>query len=113
MSGLVDIDAWHRRAMARKADADCKGPVGALRPQIDRNRCEGKADCVRVCPYEVFSVGVITAADRRELSLLGRLKSLAHRGKTAYTPKADACMACGLCVTACPEQAIKLVRSAP
>jgi 4Fe-4S ferredoxin len=41
---------------------------------------------------------------------MGRIKSLAHRGRTAYTPRAAACMGCGLCVTACPEQAIKLER---
>jgi ferredoxin len=27
---------------------------------------------------------------------------------TAYTPNADDCRACGLCVVACPEQAIML-----
>ena len=98
--------------MARDRDADCKGAPGALRPRIDRNRCEGKADCVRVCPHDVFELGIISAADRRQLSLLGRLKSLAHGGKTAYTPRADACASCGLCVTACPEKAITLVRTA-
>jgi NAD-dependent dihydropyrimidine dehydrogenase PreA subunit len=29
---------------------------------------------------------------------------------TAYAPKADDCHACGLCVVACPEQAIVLTR---
>jgi NAD-dependent dihydropyrimidine dehydrogenase PreA subunit len=92
------------------AMADCKGPRGTLRPVIDRNKCEGKADCVRVCPEHVFEVGTITAADRAALSFLGKLKSYAHRGKTAYTPRAEACMSCGLCVTACPEKAITLAR---
>ncbi|MCE9574660.1 MAG: 4Fe-4S binding protein [Deltaproteobacteria bacterium] len=91
------------------ADPACKEP-GLLRPEIDRNRCEGKADCVAACPFEVFEVRLIDPVDRAALSLMGKLKSLAHRGKTAYTPNAAACQACGLCVTACPEKAIKLVR---
>jgi 4Fe-4S ferredoxin len=92
------------------SDPVCKEP-GVLRPQIDRNRCEGKADCVRVCPFEVFDVRRIDPIDRAALSLMGKLKSLAHRGKTAYTPHSVACQACGLCVTACPEKAITLVRA--
>ncbi|MBU2655836.1 MULTISPECIES: 4Fe-4S binding protein [Acetobacteraceae] len=28
----------------------------------------------------------------------------------AYTPHADQCRACGLCVKACPERAIQLVK---
>ena len=96
--------------MAASDPADCKGPAGALRPVVDRNRCEGKADCVRVCPEHVFAVGKIDPADRALLSLMGRIKSLAHRGRTAYATRADACMGCGLCVTACPKDAITLAR---
>jgi 4Fe-4S ferredoxin len=33
-----------------------------------------------------------------------------HGGKQAYAVNADACRACGLCVTACPEKAITLAR---
>jgi NAD-dependent dihydropyrimidine dehydrogenase PreA subunit len=33
-----------------------------------------------------------------------------HGKQTAFTPRADACHACGLCVVACPEKAIALVR---
>ncbi|MDH4249099.1 MAG: 4Fe-4S binding protein, partial [Deltaproteobacteria bacterium] len=33
--------------------------------------------------------------------------------RTAYTPHAQACKACGLCVTACPEHAITLELAAP
>ena len=32
---------------------------------IDRNRCEGKADCVRVCPVGVFAVDTLPPAQRR------------------------------------------------
>jgi NAD-dependent dihydropyrimidine dehydrogenase PreA subunit len=87
----------------------CRGEPGKLRPVVDRGRCEGKRACVDVCPYDVFEVRRIDDADFARLSILGRLKSLAHRRQSAYTPRADACQACGLCVSACPEKAILLV----
>jgi len=89
---------------------DCK-PVGILVPVVDRNRCEGKHDCVDVCPYAVFEVRKIDDDDFAKLSFIGRLKSRAHGRKTAYTPNADACHSCGLCVVSCPEKAITLVRA--
>jgi len=91
---------------------ECRAEPGALRPVVDHARCEGKRDCVRVCPYDVFEVRRIDDADFAALSFLGRLKSRAHRRMTAYAVRADACQACGLCVQACPEKAIKL-RAAP
>jgi NAD-dependent dihydropyrimidine dehydrogenase PreA subunit len=63
-----------------------------------------------VCPYDVFEVRRIDDADFAALSLLGKLKSVAHRRRTAYTPRADRCKACGLCVVSCPESAIRLDR---
>jgi NAD-dependent dihydropyrimidine dehydrogenase PreA subunit len=92
----------------RPADDACRGEPGKLRPVVDRARCEGKRACVDVCPYHVFEVRRIDDADFARLSILARLKSLAHRRQTAYTPRADACQACGLCVAACPEKAIRL-----
>ena len=92
-------------------DTDCKQPPGLFRPVIDRNRCEGKADCVEACPHEVFSVGTLPVAQRAGLSFLGRLKGRAHGWQHAFTPRAEACQACGLCVTACPERAIQLSRA--
>lgn len=101
-----------RTAKARtdRPGEDCGAAPGAWRPVVDRARCEGKRDCEAVCPYDVFEVRRIDDADFRALSLLGRLKSVAHGRRTAYTPRADACRACGLCVVACPEQAIRLER---
>lgn len=103
-------------AKAKKAAKDprrpgelCKAEPGQWLPLVDRNRCEGKDDCVVVCPYDVFEVRRIDDADYAKLGLFGKLKSRAHGRKTAYTPHADACHACGLCVVACPEKAIKLV----
>jgi NAD-dependent dihydropyrimidine dehydrogenase PreA subunit len=91
--------------------AKCRAVPGAFVPVINRSRCEGKADCVDVCPKDVFEVGRITDADFAELGVLGKLKSLAHGRKTAYTPRASACESCGKCVTACPEKAITLARA--
>lgn len=90
----------------------CAEQAGKVAPRIDRNRCEGKQACVRVCPYQVFEIRSLAEADRATLSLRGRLKAWAHGGKQAYVVKPDDCHACGLCVKACPEQAISLQRLA-
>ena len=87
----------------------CKAPEGQFVPVINRGRCEGKSDCVAVCPYDVFEVRTIAPDDFNALSMLARLRVRVHGMKSAYTPNADACLACGLCVVACPEQAIHLV----
>ena len=91
----------------------CRPNAGDLAPVIDLARCEGKADCLRVCPYDVFEVRVATSAERKSLGLLSQLKSLAHGHKKAFTLHADQCHACGLCVEACPETAIRLLEPRP
>ncbi len=89
---------------------DCK-EQGLLAPVVDRNRCEGKEDCVRVCPYDVFELGTLSAEQRAGLSFKGRVKAWAHGGKQAFAVRAAECHGCGLCVEACPEQAIRLARA--
>lgn len=91
--------------------ANCKQAPGQFTPVIDRARCEGKADCVRVCPVGVFAVGTLPVAQRTGLGLRGRLKGFAHRWQQALLINATACEACGLCVQACPEKAISLARA--
>ena len=88
----------------------CKQEAGLFMPVIDINRCEGKADCVVVCPYDVFEMGILPKVQRGSLSLKGKVKGFAHGWKQALVVNADACLACGLCVAACPEKAIKLSR---
>ncbi len=91
---------------------DCKHAPGVLRPVVDPNRCEGKAACVAECPYDVFIVRRFERAELPQLGLLGTLKWWAHGGMQAAVVHADQCHGCGLCVSACPEQAITLKRVA-
>ena len=92
---------------------DCKAKPGTFRPEVDVRRCEGKGDCVAVCPYDVFEVRRLDDQTFQAMPILVRLKLWAHGKKTAYTPRFDACRACGLCVVACPEHAIRLVGPTP
>lgn len=87
---------------------DCHETAGRWVPEIDRNRCEAKADCVRVCPYDVFVIRPLEPAERAGLSMRGRIKAFFHGGRQAYADRAADCHGCGLCVTACPEKAIRL-----
>jgi 4Fe-4S ferredoxin len=84
---------------------------GSWKPVVHQASCEGKADCLDVCPYNVFEVRHIDAQDYARLNVLGRLKVRVHGMQIAYTPRADECRACGLCVVACPEDAITIQRT--
>ena len=88
----------------------CHQPAATVAPVIDRNRCEGKEDCVRVCPYDVFEIRKLTQQDRAGLSFLGRIKASVHGNRQAFAVRAELCHACGLCVAACPEHAIRLAK---
>ena len=83
---------------------------GIVAPVIDRTRCEGKEDCVAVCPYNVFEVRVLSREERSSLALFARIKAAFHGNRQAFAVRADACHSCGLCVEACPETAIRLAR---
>jgi NAD-dependent dihydropyrimidine dehydrogenase PreA subunit len=96
--------------MTTSAGTDCKHDAGAFAPVINRERCEGKEDCVRVCPYDVFEIRKLSDDDRRRLSMKSRFKMWFHRNRQAFAVNANQCHACGLCVAACPEQAIRLER---
>ena len=109
--GITTEKARRAAAHPDRPGEQCRATPGGWRPVVDRTRCEGKRDCVEVCPYEVFEVRRIDDADWAPLSFLTKLKVLAQRKQSAYTPRADACQACGLCVVACPEGALRLVRA--
>ena len=109
----TDEPAGGKRSGPDPSHSECKQPPGVFRPIVDARRCEGKGDCVVVCPYNVFEVGRLSDERFNAMPLLVKLKLMAHGRRTAYTPGADACRACGLCVAACPEKAIRLMRSVP
>ena len=91
---------------------DCAQDAGIIAPDVDFRKCEGKGDCVRVCPENVFQLRRIDTADYAALPLLNKMKLRVHGMQVAYTPNEDACRSCGLCVSACPEHAITLKRVA-
>jgi NAD-dependent dihydropyrimidine dehydrogenase PreA subunit len=93
-----------------RTEPNCKQPPGLFAPVVNGKTCEAKGDCERVCPYDVFTVRTLTAQERGAMSPLGRLKLFVHGGKQAFVTAPDQCHACGLCVTACPENAITLAR---
>lgn len=100
-----------RRAAAdpRRPGQRCDAPPGSWTPLVDRTRCEAESDCIDVCPHDVFEIGRMSPVDFAALGLGTKVKVLAHRRRTASTPNADACRACGLCVVACPKSALTLV----
>ena len=76
---------------------------------IDPRRCEGKKKCVEVCPMGVFAMRPMDAT----LPFLIRLKVRLHGGEQAKVEKQELCAGCGLCVEACPENAIRVELDAP
>jgi len=86
----------------------CREEAGRVAPVIDRNRCEAKQDCIRVCPYSVFEIRTLGPEERAALSWMGRLKAWAHGNQQAFAVRAADCHACQLCVEACPEDAVRL-----
>jgi NAD-dependent dihydropyrimidine dehydrogenase PreA subunit len=99
-------------AMPDVPTSACKQPAGTFAPVIDPRRCEGKAACVAECPYDVFVVRRFERQERPGLGLAGTMKWWLHGGLQADVVRPDQCHACGLCVMACPEQAITLKRRA-
>lgn len=87
----------------------CKEEGGKLMPLVNFNSCGAKEDCVVVCPYDVFEMRPITIEDKAKLNLKGKIKTFFFKNK-AYLTDPSLCHACGLCVQACPERAIKLTK---
>jgi 4Fe-4S ferredoxin len=90
---------------------ECKHPAGTIIPIVNFSKCEAKGLCVDVCPYDVFELKDITKADYATLTFSGKIKTFVHGKSKAYAVNANQCLGCGLCVTVCPEKAIKLERT--
>ncbi|MDO9313186.1 MAG: ferredoxin family protein [Burkholderiaceae bacterium] len=95
--------------MEEQRGVECPGVPGRVAPEIDRNRCEAKATCIEVCPFDVFEIRTLVPSDRDALSWRGRIKAWAHGNRQAYVIRPADCHACQLCIKACPEDAIRLV----
>lgn len=93
-------------------NSKCSDMEKKLMPVVNFNNCGGKEDCVEVCPYDVFEMRPISDEDKSTLNLKGKIKTFFFKQK-AYVINPDQCHACGLCVQACPEKAIKLTRFIP
>jgi len=89
---------------------NCKQPPNVVVPVIDNHRCEGAGDCEKVCPYGVFELRKLTKPELKALPVGPWLRVLVHGDKQAFAVKGEECHACGRCVAACPEKAIRLVR---
>ncbi|ARD84179.1 putative 4Fe-4S ferredoxin, iron-sulfur binding protein [Ferroplasma acidiphilum] len=94
--------------MANNINENCK-TTGLVIPSINRNSCEAKGECVSICPYNVFELIPLKDEDKKNMSLVGKLKARAHGGKQAYVIDPALCHSCGDCVKACPEKAITLI----
>lgn len=52
-----------------------------LMPVVNFNNCGGKADCVAVCPHEVFEMKPISENEKSNLNLKGKIKTLFFKNK--------------------------------
>jgi 4Fe-4S ferredoxin len=86
----------------------CPQPAGRYVPVINRNRCEGKEDCIAACPCDVFEMQTLTEAEKSTMPFFSRFKARVHGNRQAFAVRAGDCQACGLCISACPESAITL-----
>jgi 4Fe-4S ferredoxin len=49
--------------------------------------------------------------DKAAMPFFSRFKARLHGNRQAFAVRANDCQACGVCITACPEQAITLSRT--
>ncbi|MCE9597576.1 MAG: 4Fe-4S dicluster domain-containing protein [Spirochaetia bacterium] len=91
-----------------KSAGECK-TAGRVQPIVNLSKCAGKRDCFEVCPYGVFEMREMNQEERSNLDWVGKIKTIVHGSERAFVVNSDQCHACGLCVVACPEKAVKLI----
>ncbi len=96
-------------ANKKQFKSNCDDEGGKLLPLVNFNNCGAKEDCVAICPYDVFEMHPIEKEDKANLNLKGKIKTFFFKNK-AYLTAPSLCHACGLCIQACPENAIKLTK---
>ena len=63
----------------RRTGEECRAAPLTYEPRVERARCEGKAECVAVCPYAVFEVRRIDDDDFRARTTFLAMKVLYER----------------------------------
>jgi NAD-dependent dihydropyrimidine dehydrogenase PreA subunit len=91
--------------MTRTLDCDDANTVS---PIVDTGRCLGDANCVAVCPHDVFAQQPVHAERYDGLSASARFLLSLSGGLQAAVVAAERCCACGLCVAVCSQQALTL-----
>jgi 4Fe-4S ferredoxin len=76
-------------------------------PIVNLSKCESRGPCIEACPYDVFEMKPISTKQFFTLNAIGKIKTIVHGKNKAFAVNADKCSGCGLCVSACPEKAIK------
>jgi len=89
---------------------NCKEEARKVMPIVDYNKCESKGPCIEVCPFDVFEMQKISNEEFENLTFIGKMKTRVHGREKAVVINPEACHSCGLCITACPEKAIKLTK---
>ena len=86
------------------------GNMQKVIPVVDFNRCNANGVCTHVCVQNVFKIRQILPEQFGQLTFLGKLKTIFSDNRKAFVENTEQCLNCGLCVSACPEKAIKLVK---
>lgn len=89
----------------------CDEETGRLVPVVDMLQCETRGPCLEVCPYSVFEIRSLKKEEWDQFTWFPRMKIWLGGGRSSFVAKPDSCQACGLCVTACPQKAIKLKKN--
>jgi len=65
------------------------GDWGIMRPEVDKSKCIGCANCVSFCPEACIE-----------------MKKMKENSKNKANINYDYCKGCGVCATVCPVKAI-------